>query len=217
MPEPSDHPATYHDGTRLDAIDLLPKRLDRVIEIGCGTGATLAELKRQGRCNWAGGVELANQPAQIASTRLDRFWQGNIETLALDIDTASLDAILCLDVLEHLTDPWATLNRLTKLLRPGGIAVISVPNIRNYRVLGELLLQGRWDYRPTGIMDRTHLRFFTRKTAIALASEAGLVVDRTVPLIHLKRWKLKWLLQRLACGHLDEFYAEQYLIRGTKP
>ena len=212
------HPPTgYHDGTRLDAIALLPNHLDRVMEIGCGTGATLAELKRQGRCNWAGGVELASEPAQIASGRLDQFWQGNIETLALDIDAASLDAILCLDVLEHLTDPWSTLDRLAKLLRPGGLAVISVPNIRNYRVLGSLMLHGRWDYRPTGIMDRTHLRFFTHQTAVELMRGAGLIVDRTVPLIHLKRWKMKWMLQQLAYGHLDEFYAEQFLLRGTKP
>ena len=210
-------PTGYHDGTRLDAIALLPNHLDRVMEIGCGTGATLAELKRQGRCNWAGGVELASEPAQIASGRLDQFWQGNIETLALDIDAASLDAILCLDVLEHLTDPWSTLGRLTKLLRPGGLAVISVPNIRNYRVLESLTLHGRWDYQPSGIMDRTHLRFFTLRTAVELARGAGLMVDRTVPLIHLKRWRMKWLLQRLACGHLDEFYAEQFLLRGTKP
>ena len=210
-------PTSYHDGTRLDAIALLPSHLNRVIEIGCGTGSTLVELKRQGRCNWVGGVELADEPAQIASRCLDRFWKGNIETLVLNVDTASIDAILCLDVLEHLTDPWSTLERLTKFLRPGGIAVISVPNIRNYRVLEALMLQGRWDYRPTGIMDRTHLRFFTLQTAIELVHGAGLTVDRTVPLIHLKRWKMKWLLHRLACGHLDEFYAEQFLLRGTKP
>jgi 2-polyprenyl-3-methyl-5-hydroxy-6-metoxy-1,4-benzoquinol methylase len=209
--------SSYHGGTRLDAISLLPDYLDRVIEIGCGTGATLVELKRQGRCNWVGGVELASEPAQIASGCLDQFWQGNIETLALDIAPTSLDAILCLDVLEHLTDPWSTLKRLTKLLKPDGMAVISVPNIRNYRILGSLMLHGRWDYQPTGIMDRTHLRFFTRKTAIELATEAGLLVDRTIPLIHLKRWKMKWLMQRLACGYLDEFYAEQFLLRGTKP
>jgi 2-polyprenyl-3-methyl-5-hydroxy-6-metoxy-1,4-benzoquinol methylase len=206
----------YHDGTRLDAIALLPAHLDRVIEIGCGTGATLVELKRQGRCNWVGGVELASEPAQIASERLDRFWKANIETLDLDIARASLDAILCLDVLEHLIDPWSTLKRLTAFLKPNGTAIISVPNIRNYRVLSSLMLHGRWDYQPTGIMDRTHLRFFTRKTAIELMTGAGLAIDHTIPLMHLKRWKIKWLLQRLAYSRLDEFYAEQFLLRGTK-
>jgi 2-polyprenyl-3-methyl-5-hydroxy-6-metoxy-1,4-benzoquinol methylase len=209
-------PAAYYDGIRHDAIALLPARMDRVLEVGCGTGATLAELKRQGRCNWAGGVEIADGPARSAAERLDRMWRGNIEEMALDLPEGSLDVLLCLDVLEHLVDPWSALRRLVALLKPGGAAVVSVPNVRNHHVMGDLLVHGRWDYRASGIMDRTHLRFFTRGTALELLHGAGLAVDRTVALIHLKPWKLNWVAHRLARGRLDDFYAEQFLIRGIK-
>jgi 2-polyprenyl-3-methyl-5-hydroxy-6-metoxy-1,4-benzoquinol methylase len=155
-------------------------------------------------------------PGRIAAQRLDGFWAGNIESFTPEIAAGSLDALLCLDVLEHLIDPWATLARLAALLKPAAVAVISVPNVRNHRVVGKLLLHGRWDYEASGIMDRTHLRFFTRASATRLVADAGLTVEAIDPLIHLKRWKPKWILQRLACGRLDDFYAEQFLIRGTK-
>jgi 2-polyprenyl-3-methyl-5-hydroxy-6-metoxy-1,4-benzoquinol methylase len=206
----------YYEHVRYDAIALLPTHCERVLEVGCGTGATLAELKRRGQCRWAGGVEVAGEPGRFAAERLDRFWNGNIETFTPDVAEGSLDALLCLDVLEHLVEPWQTLRSLAKLLKPGAVTVISVPNVRNHRVVTELLLHGRWDYESSGIMDRTHLRFFTRDSAASLVSGAGFRVDRIIPLIHLKRWKLKWMLQKLARGRLDEFYAEQFLIRGIK-
>jgi 2-polyprenyl-3-methyl-5-hydroxy-6-metoxy-1,4-benzoquinol methylase len=209
-------PSGYYDNVRHDAIALLPERVERVLEIGCGSGATLAELKRRGACRWAGGVELVEGPGRVAAGRLDRVWSGSIEAFTPDVAPGSLDALLCLDVLEHLIDPWATLARLSALLKPGAVALVSVPNVRNHRVVGRLLLHGRWDYEPSGIMDRTHLRFFTRDSARRLIDGAGLRVDRVDPLIHLKRWKTRWMLRALACGTLDDFYAEQFLIRGLK-
>jgi 2-polyprenyl-3-methyl-5-hydroxy-6-metoxy-1,4-benzoquinol methylase len=209
-------PSGYYANVRHDAIALLPERVERVLEIGCGTGATLAELKRRGACRWAGGVELAEGPGRLASERIDRFWSGNIETFTPEIAEGSLDALLCLDVLEHLIDPWATLARLATLLKRGAVALVSVPNVRNHRVVGKLLLHGRWDYETSGIMDRTHLRFFTRDSATRLVESAGIKVDRIEPLIYLKRWNTRWAMRKLACGRLDDFYAEQFLIRGIK-
>lgn len=210
------HDIGYYDHTRFDALALLPPYVDRVLEVGCGTGMTLAELKRQRRCAWIGGVEITEIPADIASQRVDRLWRTNIETSALDIPTGSLDALLCLDVLEHLVNPWATLQRLATLLKSGGTVVVSLPNVRNHRVLRDLLIRGQWTYQPAGILDRTHLRFFTRRTAVELIKGAGFRIDRIVPLRTPKRWKVRWFLRQMVGPRMDEFIAEQFLISGIK-
>jgi SAM-dependent methyltransferase len=98
---------------------------------------------------------------------------GDVESLDLSVLRAPFDAILCLDVLEHLRDPWGVARRLAELLRPGGVMIASIPNIAHYRIIVGLL-RGRWTYAPSGILDHTHLRFFTRDTAIDLLRQAGL-------------------------------------------
>lgn len=88
------------------------------------------------------------------------------------------DAVLALDVLEHLPDAVRVLSALAGLLAPGGRLVVSVPNVAHWTVRFGLLL-GRFDYVETGILDRTHLRFFTRESLLAACADAGLVVEET--------------------------------------
>ncbi len=211
------HDLAYHAATRREVEAMLPPFAGRILEIGCGTGATLSFLKAAGRCSWVGGVELAPAAHAVAADHLDRTWCGNIETLELGLPEGDLDAVLCLDVLEHLTDPWSTVARLVSLLKPGGVLIASIPNIRYYKVALGLLLDGRWDYQDSGILDRTHLRFFVRATAVSLLTGNGLRVDLVQPLIALKKGKLKWLLNEMSCGRLTDVFATQYLLRGIKP
>ncbi len=86
--------------------------------------------------------------------------------------------ILALDVLEHLVDPWTVVAKLDRLLRPGGVLVASIPNVRHHSVVVPLLFKGGWRYLPMGPLDRTHLRFFTRSTAIELVETSGMRVDK---------------------------------------
>jgi SAM-dependent methyltransferase len=205
----------YHDAVRRDVVPFL-KPDSRILEVGCGTGATLGFLKQQGLCRWAGGVEFVPDAAEQARRVADRVWQGDAETLDLEIAAGSLDAVLCLDVLEHLVDPWRMAERLVTLLAPGGVFVASLPNIRNERILRDLAFRGAWDYHDNGILDRTHLRFFTRRTAVALVAGAGLTVETVQPLVRLKPWTLKWLLTHLSGGRMVEFYATQFVVCGRK-
>jgi tetratricopeptide (TPR) repeat protein len=87
---------------------------------------------------------------------------GDAETLALPFPPGTFDCVICADVLEHLRDPWAFLARVRPLLAPQGLLLASIPNVQFVQVLWELA-QGRWTYQPAGILDRTHLRFFTRR------------------------------------------------------
>ena len=93
-------------------------------------------------------------------------------------ENKKFDLILCLDVLEHLIDPWSVIKKLIyENLREGGTLIACIPNVRYYNVLLPLLLKKEWKYQETGVLDRTHLRFFTKKTILELISSAGLQLD----------------------------------------
>lgn len=206
-------PEDYFAHARLEIEPLLglPKGAPcRALEVGCAEGHTLEWLKRAGYCSWVAGVEpYARQHADNQS--IDQFERMDIETRLPDIAPASLDLILCLDVLEHLNNPWETMRQLATLLKPGGRWVISVPNVRNYRIVMDLAFRGRFCYTDAGILDRTHLRFFTRESLIDMVQSSGARVD-TVIGADTSRWQ-KRLLSTLGLGDL---LAKQFLLSATK-
>lgn len=211
-----DKGAQYYSHVRREIAPLIPEQCERVLEIGCGQGDTLLWLKNsQKNCQWVGGVELFPDSGKIAQQRLDWFCAGNIEELSLPIEKASLDLILCLDVLEHLVDPWKVVAQLDALLKPGGSIVASIPNIRFFRASLGLVVCGNWRYEQEGILDRTHLRFFTKKTAIELMQSSGLYCDRIIGGGLEKGRKARWL-NFLTLGLLRPFFEFQYLIRVIK-
>ncbi|HEY5799629.1 MAG TPA: methyltransferase domain-containing protein, partial [Burkholderiaceae bacterium] len=123
---------------------------------------------------------------------------------------------LAMDVLEHLTDPWRAMEQLAALLKPGGRLIASIPNVRNWRAVFPLLFAGRWTYAPAGILDRTHLRFFTRSSAIALATGPGLKLAavRRLPLQAAGKARYaNWA----TLGLLRDFLTLQFLIAVDKP
>ena len=205
--------ADYFSKARTEIAPLLPNHENnplRILEIGCSEGHTLEWLKNSGRCNWAAGVEPYAQ-LRAAPGIVDRFFKLDIEEALPDLAPASVDVILCLDVLEHLVDPWQTLKRLDMLLKPGGTWIISVPNIRYYHVVLDLLFKGRFDYTDEGILDRTHLRFFTRFSATQLAEITGAKVQKIL-LPGAKRWQ-KRLLTQIGLGDL---LAKQLILQAIK-
>lgn len=206
----------YFSNVRREILPLLPSRAARILELGCGRGDTLAYLKREGRCDWAGGVELFPDAAAVARTRLDWLLEGDIEQLEIGLEPGSLDLVLCLDVLEHLVDPWRMLRRLTALLRPGGAVVASIPNVRHARVVLPLLLWGSFRYANQGLLDRTHLRFFTRGSAIELIESGGLRVD-AVHETGFEAGTRARLFDALTLSRLRPLLTLQYLLRAVKP
>jgi 2-polyprenyl-3-methyl-5-hydroxy-6-metoxy-1,4-benzoquinol methylase len=205
----------YFAFVRKDIEPLLPKRTGRVLEVGCGRGGTLAWLKATGRARWVVGIELFADAAAVARTKLDELHEGDVDQHIDILAPGSFDLILCLDVLEHLVDPWATLRRLQSLLRPGGQLIASLPNIRHHSVVLPLLLTGKWRYETAGIMDRTHLRFFSRATAIDLLQQAGLQLADELSTYAWGSWD-KWK-DRLTFGLLRNFLSFQYLLSARKP
>jgi len=146
---------------------------DEVLDIGCGRGVLAEEMVQHG-CRMTGVDVLA--PAEVSPClaqyiQADLMANGMTEVL-LRLGNQRFDKILLLDIIEHLPDPAAILNDCRKLLRPGGQLIVSVPNVANISVRLMLLL-GRFDYMERGILDRTHLRFFTRRTIRELLAAQG--------------------------------------------
>jgi len=166
----------YFALTRHDVVRLLQRHFEqsgkrpvRILEIGCSSGGTGLLAKKTMGVDYYAGVELMPEAAVEAQANLDWVMQGNIEEL---IDQGKLgeiphagsyDAILFLDVLEHLYNPWRVVEAVKPLLAPGGVLVGSIPNAGNLYVLWKLAMD-RFEYDDEGLLDRTHLRFFTLHT-----------------------------------------------------
>ena len=184
---------------------MLPMPLDRVLDVGCGPGLTGQAIREAGvRELW--GIERDPFLAAEARTRLDRVICGDVSAdPCLDLPAGSFDAILYADVLEHLVDPWSVLKAQTTLLKPKGLAVFSLPNVRNARVLVSLLARGRWTYEDEGILSIGHLRFFTTRTMRELIIGAGFDILEEAGNY---RPKGVWL-RRISLGLLDDLAVEQ--------
>lgn len=154
--------------SRPEVLNLVPNRVERVLEVGCGMGAMSIDLKEKYNCEVI-GIETDSKVAEFAKHNLDTVYSADVE----DVDLSRLgtfDCIVCADILEHLRDPWKVVKELTVLLNDGGQLVISLPNIANIEIIKELM-QADFSYRDAGLLDRTHLRFFTRKTLHTLFPE----------------------------------------------
>jgi 2-polyprenyl-3-methyl-5-hydroxy-6-metoxy-1,4-benzoquinol methylase len=157
-------------------LDLVGRRKS-VLDVGCATGYLGEALIARG-CTVT-GIEIDRDAADEARTRLNRVVVGDLTELDLDeaLGSDRFDVVLMGDVLEHMVDPSSLLVRAASLLAPGGSVVISIPNVSHGSVR-LALLQGRWQYKDRGLLDRTHLRFFTRPSVEALVRDAGLrIVD----------------------------------------
>jgi len=205
----------YFEYTRVEILPLLPDKIAKALEVGCGTGNTLGWLKAQKQCTWVGGVELYPDAAAKAREQLDTVYEGNVEQLDLPIEQGSLDLILCLDVLEHLLDPWSVVRRLQILLKPSGVLIASIPNVRHHSVLTPLLFKQQWEYTEHGILDKSHLRFFVKKSAVQLIESSGLKVDMLLA-TGLGRSPKSQLVNSLIPSVIKSLFEKQYLIRGVK-
>ncbi len=204
----------YFSTVRSEILPLLPAASERVLDLGCGDGSTLAYLKDRGAARWTCGVDInAAALDRARAAGVDVVVRGSLDDLQLPIEPESLDVVLCLDILEHLADPWATTRSVAKLLKPGGIVVASIPNVQTLRVIVPLVF-GRWDYKDCGILDQGHLRFFTRRSAIALLEQGGLVVDRGEPIL-----EPHWLPRSVNAATFHVFQrwvTVQFLLRAVK-
>jgi 2-polyprenyl-3-methyl-5-hydroxy-6-metoxy-1,4-benzoquinol methylase len=159
----------------------------RVLEAGCASGHVSEKLSAQG-CTVV-GIEIDGSVVEPAKQWLERVIVGNFDDVSLwqELEGDLFDVILFGDVLEHLKDPLATLRESLRFLKPSGIVVISVPNIAHADVK-IALINGQFPYSDDGLLDRTHITFFTKESLLKLVKDAGLVEVEifrvTLPVFH---------------------------------
>lgn len=205
-------PASYRSSIREDIDPLIEPLGGTVLDLGGGDGLTALRLKRLGKFLRAGVIDLFEPPT--AEVGLDFSAYGDIEDVRFLDETLEkhgpFRTILALDVLEHLKDPWGVVARLHRALEPSGTIIASIPNVRHWSVLLPLLFRNRWDLKSMGILDRTHLRFFVRGSAIELMTSSGLQLDRIIATTSDRL--LVNLFRSATLGLLNTFTDVQYII-----
>ena len=204
--------SSYYKGIREDIIELFDGEESRVMDVGCGAGLTGERLKAIGASEVV-GLEINPEACREARPRLDKIIPGDVEKITLPFKDEYFDYIIYADVLEHLIDPWAVLDKHKRLLKAKGIVIASIPNLRHYRVIKKLL-RGKWNYEETGVLDSTHLRFFTLYSINRMFEIAGYRIEKIVYKISAS--KTKKFFNRISGGKLNEVLAEQFLIKAVK-
>lgn len=209
----TDKPKSYFSNERREMLDFVPKNAKNILEIGCGKGDFGALLKQQiGTA--VTGIELFPSAALEARSKLDSVIEGDIETDEINLPPNQYDCLIFNDVLEHLRDPWTALAKLSKSLKPGGYVVASLPNMRHYEVFKDLLINMDWHYQDWGVLDRTHLRFFTFKTGRELFEQCGF---RVLRLEGIRGTPFPWkfgAFNILMGGRLDDMRYMQFAIQA---
>jgi 2-polyprenyl-3-methyl-5-hydroxy-6-metoxy-1,4-benzoquinol methylase len=213
---------SYFDHARPELLALIPSDATRVLDVGCG-GGRLGEAIKQRQTAHVTGIELNDGAAEQARNRLDAVVVGNVEEMELTFDRGSFDCIVCGDILEHLEDAERVLTRIRSWLRPDGCLVASIPNVRHHSILRSLL-DGNWTYEAAGLLDRDHVRFFTRREIEQMFRDTGFAVKEVqfVPGAGYEEWQQHGRPGAVRVGRLhvgglapeqaEEFYIYQFLV-----
>lgn len=204
----------YYKGHRLEMLKFIPIESRKILEIGCGQGEFTKQLKNKDRELW--GIELNADAARIASDALDHVICGDFNLIYNQFPQNSFDCIVLNDVLEHMLNPWEAIAKAKLLLNKNGKIVSSIPNFRfmsNFII--EILYHGNFQYKEEGgILDDTHLRFFTSKSIIQMYKEQGFTIEKHCGINKDNRLKAN-LFNILTFGLLSDMLYKQFATVAT--
>jgi 2-polyprenyl-3-methyl-5-hydroxy-6-metoxy-1,4-benzoquinol methylase len=204
----------YYNHIRHDLIQIIEGNNNKILDIGCGDGQTGWTLKESGKAKEVIGVELLKGPAKRAESRLDKVIHGDVEEITLSFQSEYFDYIILADVVEHLIDPWRVIKMLSTFLSKEGFLIVSVPNIGHWRILKDLIFFDKWEYQKEGILDKAHLRFFTKKSMVEMMREAGFEIE-SIKARRSLGTKAK-LFDLVTLGIFRKFFESAYIIKGRK-
>lgn len=213
---PGDDEAHRYDINRDEMLPFVPVNAQRLLDVGASTGRFAAAL----RCErpelelWA--IEPNPERAAVAAPHFDEILLGDYPNPSIPRDY--FDVVMFNDVLEHMAEPVDALHAAKQSLRAGGVVVASIPNVRHRSVVMPLIIRGDFRYEDTGILDRTHLRFYTRRTIGDLFVAGGFCVDALVGINPKWHWADDTLRRRgrwvraISRSRFDDFLFVQYVI-----
>lgn len=193
-------------------LQLIQQNEREILDVGCGEGALAKELTRGGKS--VVGIELNPEKASRARENCRHVIQGDAEDLqtveAVRAVQSSFEIILFSEILEHVRRPEEVLRSFLPLLKPSGAVVVVVPNVAFYKTR-LTLLRGEWNYTSEGILDRTHLRFLTKKSLKTLFEETGLTLQTCIATHYSRRFS--FLYDGLSAW-FPELFGEQFVVRA---
>lgn len=219
---------SYYSNVNAELLNICPE-VERVLEFGCGEGNLLASYKAKYPAADCVGLELFETAANAAMQRVDHVIVGNAETISLEevgYSPEYFDLLLYGDVLEHLVDPWRALESHVKSLRPGGWVCACIPNVSHWSIMARLV-NGNFDYENSGLLDRTHLRFFSKPSIIKMMRGAGLEIELIRPRayqtedtdIGIRQFARLFgkPIEQIDPQRIEDWSTYQYLVRARKP
>lgn len=206
---------TIYEGINESVLSLIPASAVRILDVGCGTGALGERLLRDpGR--YVAGITYSEQEATAAASRLSQVTCADLNNLEFSA-FGKFDCVILSHILEHLYSPSTLLERIKCILEPESVIVVALPNVVWWRQRLQFLM-GRWRYQNWGILDRTHFRFFDRRSSEQLLEESGYEVlrrrfDGPFPLIRpVRRLMGPWAdkIDHFTSARAPGFFAFQF-------
>ncbi|VVB55588.1 Ubiquinone biosynthesis O-methyltransferase [uncultured archaeon] len=203
----------YFSYIRGDIIDLIQNGKHRILDVGCGEGRTLRKLKELGKASETIGIEINENIANSLAHNVDKMIIGDVESLELDFEKEFFDYIIFGDILEHIRNPTKILKEYSGYLKNDGFIIASIPNLNYYGVIIPLVFFDKFEYKIEGILDKTHLRFFTRKSLIKLFNSSGFEI---IIIKSNKKSNFIAILNFITFGIFNRFFVFQYFIKARK-
>jgi SAM-dependent methyltransferase len=202
----------YYNMHKTYMIETIPEGPNVILDIGCASGRLGKELRHVNKLKEIIGVEIFAPAARQATAYYDIIHEGDVEQLALPYEEY-FDIVICGDILEHLRDPWIMISKIYRYLKKGGILLTVVPNLRYWRLLRDLVLSGNFEYTDAGILDKTHLRFFTKKSFLGILEKNNYQVIRNDIVIDGPKQSI---FNKMTLGIFEEFLGSQIYVIAKK-
>jgi 2-polyprenyl-3-methyl-5-hydroxy-6-metoxy-1,4-benzoquinol methylase len=198
----------YYINKRSEMLEFFPSNAKTVLDVGCGQGIFAQQIKDIYETEtW--GIEYMPSHAEEAKKHLDKVFVGECEKFLDDLPNDYFDVIYFNDVLEHLIDPYMVLNKMKEKLTDKGRIISSIPNIRYHSALKMLVLKKEWMYQESGVMDHTHVRFFTKKSIKRMYETLGFKIISHKGINKTKSLK-PYLYNLLLCFTASDIFFVQY-------
>lgn len=209
--EYTDKTEEYYHENRAELLEFIPRGVKKILDVGCGTGNFGELVKKNVNCIYW-GIE-PDKAAAEAEKKLDKVINDVFSENLPEIENHFFDVVCFNDVLEHLVNPEAALLQCKKYLTENGIVVASIPNILYFPAIFEILVRQDWQYQDSGILDKTHLRFFTKKSIVRMFENCGYEIIKLEGINPAVTRKYK-LLNFLLFNHLKDWKYLQFVVQA---